>query len=260
MAEWEEKAVGCGGGEKAEEEEEEERLLQGVTVMDFDVLCSTVAQGHWRKLQDEDDVDGGGGDVEGGELGGVLRMWEGEVLDFFDDRRVALQSACCPCYRFGKNMRRAGFGSCFLQGTVYLILAIGVVMNVIAFIVTKRRCFLYLAVSFVISIGGYLGYHRTQIKKKFNIRGSDSSMDDCIYHLVCPCCTLSQESRTLEMNNVQDGTWHGRGDTICVGSYGEGSKAFFELHPPPVSTKCPEPCSMMEKSTDVVITLDNDKP
>jgi hypothetical protein len=23
----------------------------------------------------------------------------------------------CPCYRFGKNMRRAGFGSCFLQVT-----------------------------------------------------------------------------------------------------------------------------------------------
>ena len=87
MAEWEEKAVGCGGsGEKAEEEEDE-RLLQGVTVMDFDVLCSTVAQGNWRKLQDDDDVDGGG------EFGGVLRMWEGEVLDFFDDRRVALQSA-----------------------------------------------------------------------------------------------------------------------------------------------------------------------
>lgn len=44
------------------------------------------------------------------------------------------------------------------------------------------------------------------------------------------------------MNNVQDGTWHGRGDTICVGGYGEGSKAFFQLHPPPIiSTKSADP-------------------
>ena len=55
---------------------------------------------------------------------------------------------------------------------------------------------------------------------------------------------MEQESRTLEMNHVQDGTWHGRGD-ICIGSYGEGSKAFFELHPPPpISIKTPEPCNM----------------
>lgn len=43
---------------------------------------------------------------------------------------------------------------------------------------------------------------------------------------------LEQESRTLEMNNVEDGTWHGRGDTICIaGTHGEGGK-FVELHPP----------------------------
>ena len=40
---------------------------------------------------------------------------------------------------------------------------------------------------------------------------------------------IVQESRTLEMNNVQDGVWHGRGDTICVGSFGEGSKEFSAL-------------------------------
>nr|GFA88491.1 PLAC8 family protein [Tanacetum cinerariifolium] len=26
------------------------------------------------------------------------------------------------------------------------------------------------------------------------------------------------ESRTLDMNNVHDGTWHGRGDTMCIGT------------------------------------------
>lgn len=55
---------------------------------------------------------------------------------------------------------------------------------------------------------------------------------------------MEQESRTLEKNNVQDGTWHGRGD-ICIGSYAEGTKPLFGLHPPPtMSIKTPEPCSM----------------
>ncbi|BBH00803.1 PLAC8 family protein [Prunus dulcis] len=148
----------------------------------------------------------------------------------------------CPCYRFGKNMSRAGFGPCSLQGTLHLILAVLVILNCVAFIVTKKHCFIYLAVAFTISLGTYLGYFRTQMKKKFNIRGSDSSLDDCIYHLICPCCALCQESRTLEMNNVQDGTWHGRGDTIYIGSLGERGKSIFELQPPPiVSIKSPDP-------------------
>lgn len=237
--------------------EEEDSLLEGMAVLNFDVLCSTVAlqtQGKWRTLEG----DGVEIDMGGGEFGAVLRMWEGEVLDCFDDRPIALQSACCPCYRFGKNMRRAGFGYCFLQGSAYFILAIGALMNFIAFIITRWHGFLYLAVAFSISIGGYLGFFRTQMKKKFNILGSDSSMDDCLYHLICPCCTLCQEARTLEMNNVQDGTWHGRGDTICIGSYSEGNRDFFDLHQPAVSTKCPDPC-IMEKSTGVVITLEPEK-
>ncbi|KAM4102065.1 uncharacterized protein LOC142636666 [Castanea sativa] len=240
--------VGVGVEKKEEAEEERERFLEGMAVLDFDMLCSTVAlrtqQGKWRSYENvsEEEEEGGG------EGGGVFRMWEGQVLDCFEDRRIALESACCPCYRFGKNMRRAGFGSCFLQGMVYLIFTVGALFNWIAFIVTKHHSFLYLAVAFTISIGAYLGFFRTQIKKKFNIRGNDSSLDDCIYHLICPCCTLCQESRTLEMNNVNDGTWHGRGDTICIGGFGEGSKALFDLQPPQnvVSTKSPQPCSMQK--------------
>ncbi|KAA8519910.1 hypothetical protein F0562_014180 [Nyssa sinensis] len=187
MEEVEKRDTVGNGGAGEEEEKEKEKFLEGV-VLDFDMLCSTVAmqtQGKWNKLDNHKDE-------VGGELGGVLRMWEGELLDCFEDRRVALESTCCPCYRFGKNMSRAGFGSCFIQD-------------------------------------------------------SDSSLDDYVYHMICPCCSLCQESRTLEMNNVQDGTWHGRGDTLCIGGYGEGSKAFFELRPPPImSTKSPEPCSIQK--------------
>lgn len=75
------------------EEEEKERLIEKVAVLDFDVLCSTVAmktnQGKWNKLDEVYDDD----DEDGGELGsGVFRMWEGDVLDCFDDRRLVLQS------------------------------------------------------------------------------------------------------------------------------------------------------------------------
>ncbi|KAM5588467.1 hypothetical protein ABKV19_006750 [Rosa sericea] len=235
-------------------EEEKERLVggSGMAVLDFDMLCSTVAlQTQGKSAAKFQSFDAGGEEEEAevGDSGGVFRMWEGELLDWFDDRRVALQSACCPCYTFGKNMKRAGFGPGFLQGTLHLVLVASILLNCIAFIITKKRCFIYLVVAFTITLGTYLGYFRTQIRNKFNIRGNDSSMDDCIYHLVCPCCTLSQEARTLEMNNVQDGTWHGRGDSIYIGSLGDGGKSFFELQAPPlVSIKSPDLCNT-QKST-----------
>lgn len=228
-------------------QEREENFLEGVAVLDFDMLCATVA------LQTQGYLVGKVGKVEGlngeeeeeGEFGGVQRMWEGGVLDCFEDRSIALETACCPCYRFGKNMGRAGFGSCFLQGTIYFILAGIALLNYVAYGVTDRHSFLYLAVAFTIALGMYLGIFRTQIRKQFNIRGSDSSLDDCVHHLVCPCCTLCQESRTLDINNVQDGVWHGRGDTICIGSYGEGSKGLFELSRSSLEpTKSPELFSM----------------
>ncbi|KAL9305772.1 putative PLAC8 motif-containing protein [Arabidopsis thaliana] len=214
--------------------EERERLteLEGISVLDFDLLCSTVAlqtQGKWRKLESSEGEDA----TEDDYGGGVLRLWEGDVMDCLEDRHLCIESACCPCYRFGKNMTRTGFGSCFLQGAVHMILIAGFLFNVVAFAVTKRHCFLYLAIAFVLLIGSYLGFFRMLIRRKFNIRGTDSFLDDFIHHLVCPFCTLTQESKTLEMNNVHDGIWHGRGDTLCIGGYSEG-KAFLELHSPPV--------------------------
>ncbi|KAE9613502.1 hypothetical protein Lal_00015951 [Lupinus albus] len=234
------------------EEEEKERLLEGVVALDFDMLCSTVAlraaQGKWGKLREEEEEE----EFEGEEFGGgVFRMWEGELFDCFDDHHIAIESTCCPCYRFGKNMKRAGFGSSYIQATVYFLIAIAAFLNFVAFAVTRRRCFLYLAIAFIVSLGIYLGFFRTRIRKKFNIKGSDSCLDDCLYHFACPCCTLSQESRTLEMNNVQDGTWHGRGDTICIGGFDEKSKSFFGLHPPPILCIKSSDESYIENNTNV---------
>ncbi|XP_047161593.1 uncharacterized protein LOC124831601 [Vigna umbellata] len=232
-------------GREENGDDEKESLLESPAVVDFDKLCSSVAlrssHGSWGKLGGRDDE----------QQGGVLRMWEGELLDCFDDRRIALESACCPCYRFGKNMKLAGFGSCYLQAIVYIVLVLGALVSFIAYTIWRVHYFLYLAVAFTIAVGVYLGFYRTRMRKKFNIKGSDSSLDDCAYHLVCPCCTLCQESRTLEMNNVQNGTWHGRGDTLCIGGFRDESKPLFELIPPSAVSIEPTDENSTKKSTDV---------
>lgn len=52
------------------------------------------------------------------------------------------------------------------------------------------------------------------------------------------------------MNNVQNGVWHGRGDTLCLATGGEGSKVFTALRKPPLfPTKSPDICSM-ERTTN----------
>ncbi|KAJ6767266.1 DUF614 FAMILY PROTEIN-RELATED [Salix purpurea] len=142
-----EKQVELNGRKEEEEEEEEKLLMEGMSVLDFDMLCSTVAmqtQGKNRSQIESNKEEEEEGDLlhynNGG--GGVgFRMWEGEVLDCFDDRRIAIESLCCPCYRFGKNMRRTGFGSCFLQGVVYYALAFSALLSFIVFIVTKAALF-----------------------------------------------------------------------------------------------------------------------
>ncbi|KAG5104599.1 hypothetical protein JHK82_041569 [Glycine max] len=211
-----------GDLEKQERVGENERLLEGMPVLDFDMLCSSVAlqsaHGSWGKL--------GGGDEE--QQGGVLRMWEGELLDCFDGRRIAFESAFCPCYRFGKNMKLAGFGSCYIQAIVYFLLAIGAFVTFIAYTITRTHYFLYPAVALIIVVGAYLGFYRTRMRKKFNIK----------------------ESRTLEINNVQNGTWHGRGDIICIGDIRE-NKALYELRPPSIVSIKSTDENCMEKSTDV---------
>ncbi|XP_062190479.1 uncharacterized protein LOC133893468 [Phragmites australis] len=241
----EEVSTAARGPAEEERGESESEGEEGMAVLDFDMLCASVALAAGRRkggaaAAEEAAGDGGGGG------GGVQRMWEGDVvLDCLEDRRVALEAACCPCYRFGKNMRRANLGSCFLQGMVYFILLVAFLISLIAFSVTRHHIYLYMGLGSVLLIAIYTGYFRRRIRKQFNIRGTESSLDDCVLHLICPCCTLCQEARTLEMNNVQCGVWHGRGDTICLGSNGEGNMAFAALNKPSlVPIKSPGFCGM----------------
>ncbi|PKA47928.1 Protein plant cadmium resistance 8 [Apostasia shenzhenica] len=231
-------------------EETDENMMERMAVLDFDMLCAAVAlQTQGMKTENRREKEEADEEPREGELGGVQRMWEGDVIGCLEDRRIAIEASCCPCYRFGRNMGRASLGSCFLQGTVYFSLVALLLLNLIAFGITERYYFLYLGAAFVVSFGLYAGYFRSKIRRQFNIRGSGSYFQDCITHLLCPCCTLCQESRTLEINNVQDGVWHGRGDTVCIGSHGEGSKEFNVLHKSSLMpTKTLEPCNMERPS------------
>eukprot|EP01018_Ginkgo_biloba_P006918 Gb_31922 [translate_table: standard] len=211
---------------------------EGMAVLDFDVLCATVAmqsEGLSFEIRSLSGRESGGG---------VQRMWEGGLLDCLDNREISLRTACCPCSTFGKNVQRAGFGTCFGQGTVHFLLGTCALISYIAFGVTKLHALLYIALAFTLSLAVYAGYFRTQIRKRFNIKGSDNALHDCVHHLLCSCCTLCQEARTLEMNNVQDGIWHGRGDTVLVGSYKESHNSSQDLEQPTVLTTSPAECIM----------------
>lgn len=83
--------------EKKEVAEEEQSLLERLTILDFDMLCATVAlqsqKGQWGRLNADENDDEEGMIYSNGGGGGVLRMWEGELIyDCFDDRRIALLS------------------------------------------------------------------------------------------------------------------------------------------------------------------------
>eukprot|EP00250_Pteridium_aquilinum_P006080 c16064_g1_i2 orf=555-1391(+) len=174
------------------------KSVDSLPVLDFDLLCASIAM---QREPLSVDIQRDACEV------GVQRMWEGGVLDCFESREIALQTFCCPSITYGKNLNRAGFGSC----------------------ITKA----------------YASYYRIQIRRRFNIKGSDldgivSAIDDSLNHFICGCCALCQEARTLEINNVQDGNWRGRGDTIWVGSYAmpTGSQSIdpSELREPVVIT------------------------
>lgn len=68
-----------------------------------------------------------------------------------------------------------------LQGSIYLILSLVALLSMLAFIVTKKHCFLYIGGGFIISVGLYLGYHRTKMRNKFNIRVSILIPYFCFY-------------------------------------------------------------------------------
>ena len=72
-----------------------------------------------------------------------------------------------------------------VQGTMHFVLFLSALLSCIAFIGTKRNCFLYLSIGLTILAGMYLGFFRTQMKKKFNIRVCS------LYQMLVWLCVIS---------------------------------------------------------------------
>ncbi len=53
----------------------------------------------------------------------------------------------------------------------------------------------------------YAGFRRIQMRRRFGLPGDD--VRDYASWLLCPCCSLAQETRTLAANRVDAGVWHG---------------------------------------------------
>jgi hypothetical protein len=88
MAATEEASTASRGRPESEGEEEE-----AMAVLDFDMLCASVAMSAERRKGAAGMASACGGGGEGGG-GGVQRMWEGDVvIDCFEDRRIALEAA-----------------------------------------------------------------------------------------------------------------------------------------------------------------------
>eukprot|EP00249_Psilotum_nudum_P016420 c25816_g1_i3 orf=214-1158(+) len=214
-------------------------------IVDFDVLCATVARQSEALAVELDQT------LAEETAGGVQRMWEGGVLACFDESEIVLQTVCCPCVTFGKSLARAGFGTCFGKGSIYFLLLAGAITSYSLYLCTLHRLFFFVAVGLLISLASFAGYFRIQIRRRFNIKGSSadsfvSAVDDYLNHCLCGFCTLCQEARTLEMNNVHDGNWHGRGDTVLVGSYsacGFHHSQPAEMNHPVVITVSPDSSS-----------------
>ncbi|EEE67386.1 hypothetical protein OsJ_24692 [Oryza sativa Japonica Group] len=274
----EEEEASTAARSRQESEGEEEEVM---AVLDFDMLCASVALAAERRKDSAAaaaatvEAGGGGGtrrrrrgaeDVGRGRgaglLGGQANRARGRVLPMLQVRQEHAESQSWILLPSGKDNTLtiicpySSISTCTfslkrfwsktaLEAMVYLISLVAILVSLIAFSVTRHNIYLYMGLSSVLLIAIYTGYFRRRIRKQFNIRGTDSSLDDCVLHLICPCCTLCQEARTLEINNVQCGVWHGRGDTICLGSNGEGNKAFAALHKSSfVPIKSPEVCGM----------------
>lgn len=154
---------------------------------------------------------------------GLQRLWEGGLFDVNEYTDVTLHTACCPWHTFGMNMERSGFGTSWTQGGFFLLLAIGALWFYIMFLYTGSPWYIYGTVGVTLLIAIYAGHYRARMRRRFNIIGSEgdntvSTIDDHLYHLMCGCCSLCQEARTLKHNNVHNGVWHGRGDILVIGS------------------------------------------
>lgn len=160
--------------------------------------------------------------------GSVQRMWEGGLFDCFEDPVLAAQTFCCPCVTFGQNLKMAGFGDCSTQGCVHFALTFGIFLACqLLALWTGSGFFRVLAFILLLVGAAYAAYYRVETRNRFNIHGSECG--DYVFHTFCCWCALCQEGRTLQVNNVHNGIWAGRGNMATM----VGQPISIAVVPPP---------------------------
>lgn len=138
-----------------------------------------------------------------------------------DRWRINLTDGVCG---HRQNRARAYRKSCFVSGFVFFVL-IAIISSGYYVLrcerVHEEYCIrlphildhdVYQVIAWALLISSVLliamgTYTRCGIRRRFGLPGSD--VGDCLLWTFCYPCALCQESRTLQVNNVQDGEWYG---------------------------------------------------
>ncbi|XVE99838.1 hypothetical protein REPUB_Repub03eG0236100 [Reevesia pubescens] len=133
-------------------------------------------------------------------------LWNGGILDFWNDISLAYLSLFCSFCVFGWNMERLGFGNMYVHIATFLLFCMApfwifdlAAVNIDNETVREALGF----TGMVLCMFGLLygGFWRIQMRKRFNLPAynfcfGQPEVSDCTLWLFCCWCSLAQEART----------------------------------------------------------------
>uniref|UniRef100_A0A2P2LPX7 Uncharacterized protein MANES_10G006700 n=1 Tax=Rhizophora mucronata TaxID=61149 RepID=A0A2P2LPX7_RHIMU len=138
--------------------------------------------------------------------------WNGGILDFWDNISVAYMSLFCSFCVFGWNMERLGLGNKYVHIATFLLFCMAPfwIFNLAAINIDNETVRRALGVTGIILCAFgllYGGFWRIQMRKRFNLPAytfcfGKPSISDCSLWLCCCWCSLAQEVRTGNSNDI----------------------------------------------------------
>lgn len=176
----------------------------------------------------------------------VPREFDGELCSCGEDLEGASSRTCCvswfcPCVTFGRNKYRLS-GKTWRSVFWAVLFGALISLPILALLSTYRescepleekescsgsvdlnrlkyRVGATFGVSFVIIV--LMGtWNRLEMRRRLRIQGSGCGFrkaiqcEDLMAWMLCMCCALYQETRTLAHNNVEKGVWNGPGAMV----------------------------------------------
>lgn len=132
-----------------------------------------------------------------GQPGHIPRgSWSDGICDFCDSVNICLVAWCLLPVRWAQTRHRNGFGdfnsSLLMYGLPWLL----VIIFQVVFNITQIIWFIIPMIFFTIVMIIIGAKHRTRMREKFQIPGSEC--EDCMLFLFCTCCAVSQEARHVD--------------------------------------------------------------